>query len=124
MAEALAVVTDLIFSTKILATARDLGVEAQAVTTPDALIKALDDGGVRLVIVDMSLPPELAVSSLQCAATHHTVPTTLAFYSHVNTELLDRAEAAGATLTMPRSKFSAELPEILKRLCPPPPPRE
>ena len=117
MTDAVAVVTDLIFSTKIVGTARALGIDAQAVTTVEALEKQLAEGGVRLVMVDMSLPGDTAVRSLRQGAAHPTTPTMLAFYSHVQHELLASAEAAGATLTMPRSKFSAELPAILKRFC-------
>lgn len=117
MTDAVAVVTDLIFSTKIVGTARALGIEAQAVATVEALDKVLVGGGVRLVMVDMSLPGETAEASIRRAAAYHPLPTVLAYYSHVQAELVKSAEAAGASLTMPRSKFSGELPEILKRFC-------
>ena len=117
MTDAVAVVTDLIFSTKIVGTARALGIDAQAVATVGALEKQLAEGGVRLVMVDMSLPGDTAVLSLRQGAAHPTTPTMLAFFSHVQNELVASAEAAGANLTMPRSKFSAELPAILKRFC-------
>ncbi len=52
MAQAIAVVSDLIFSTKIRGTARALGIDAQIVSTTKALGAALDAGDVRLVIVD------------------------------------------------------------------------
>ena len=117
MADAVAVVSDLIFSTKIVGTGRALGIEVQSVTTPEALGDVLAGGAVRLVMVDMNLPGDAAVLSLQRAAGHRTAPATLAFYSHVQNELVASAEAAGANLTMPRSKFSAELPAILNRFC-------
>ncbi|MCH8150063.1 MAG: hypothetical protein IH987_19130 [Planctomycetes bacterium] len=117
MTDAIAVVTDLIFSSKIVGTARALGIDAQAVTNAEALEAQLAEGGVRLVMVDMSLPGDTAVLSLRQGAAHPTTPTMLAFYSHVQNELVAEAESAGATLTMPRSKFSAELPAILKRFC-------
>lgn len=119
MVDVAAVVSDLIFSTKIVGTGRALGIEVQSVTTPEALGEVLAGGGVRLVIVDMSLPGDIAVLSLQRAAAHRTAPETLAFYSHVQAELVESAKAAGATMTMPRSKFSAELPKILKNSRPP-----
>ncbi len=117
MTDAVAVVTDLIFSTKIVGTARALGIDAQAVATVGALEEQLAEGGVRLVMVDMSLPGDTAVLSLRQGAAHPTTPTMLAFYSHVQHELVASAKSAGATLTMPRSNFSAELPAILKRFC-------
>jgi DNA-binding NarL/FixJ family response regulator len=39
----------------------------------------------------------------------------LGFLSHVQLELAEHAKAAGADEVMPRSRFSAHLPEILKR---------
>ena len=117
MTDAVAVVTDLIFSTKIVGTARALGIDARAVTTVGALEQQLAGGDVRLVMVDMSLPVDLAAQSLRQGADHPTTPTMLAFFSHVQHELVASAEAAGANLTMPRSQFSAELPDILKRFC-------
>ena len=119
MADAVAVVNDLIFSTKITGTAGALGIDAKAVANPDALGKLLDDGGVRLVMVDMALSTEIATRSLQRAAAHHPKPETLAFYSHVQAELAESAKDAGATITMPRSQFTAALPELLKRYCEP-----
>ena len=117
MTDVVAVVADLIFSTKIVGTARVLGIDAQAVSTVGALEQQLAEGGVRLVMVDMSLPGDTAVCSLRQGSAHPTTPTMLAFFSHVQHELVASAKEAGATLTMPRSQFSAELPDILKRFC-------
>ncbi|MEK6642732.1 MAG: hypothetical protein AABZ08_02395 [Planctomycetota bacterium] len=103
--------TDLMFTSKVTGTAGALGIEAVAAATTEALTVQLEAGAVRLVTVDMSLPQ--AVPALQVAAAHPTRPTTIAFYSHVQTALAEAAKAAGAGMVMPRSKFSAELPEIL-----------
>ncbi len=115
MADAVAVVGDLIFSSKIVGTGRALGIDVHNVTALDALDEVLAGGEVRVVIVDMSLPEDLATQSLRRAAAHPSAPERLAFYSHVHTELAEAAGSAGATMTMPRSEFSAKLPDILKR---------
>ncbi len=119
MVDVVAMVSDLIFSTKVVGTGRALGIDVQSVSTLEGLSDALAGGGVRLVIVDMSLPGDIAVLSLQRARAHRTAPETLAFYSHVQAELAESAKAAGASMTMPRSKFSAELPKILTNFRPP-----
>jgi DNA-binding NarL/FixJ family response regulator len=113
MASVVIVGTDLMFTSKVTGTARALGIEAVAAATAEALTVQLDEGAVRLVTVDMALPQ--AVAALQAAAAHPTWPTTIAFYSHVQTALAEAAKAAGAGMVMPRSKFSAELPEILRQ---------
>ena len=39
----------------------------------------------------------------------------IAFGSHVNKARLDEARAAGCAEVLPRSKFSADLPALLRR---------
>jgi len=117
MGRAIGVVSDLIFSSKILATARAAGVEARTVSTASALQAALESGDVSLVIVDMSLPAEQALDALRSAASHRSGPTTVAFYSHVQSELREAAEKAGAGIIMSRSKFTERLPDLLSQHC-------
>ena len=117
MASVVAVVRDLIFATKLAGTARELGIQAGIATTIETLQTALDEGGVRLVIVDMGLEGNEAAAALRCAANHTSRPTTLAFYSHVQSELAEAARSAGADIVLPRSKFSAQLPALLRQHC-------
>ena len=95
MAEVIAVVSDLLISTRISGTAQMLGISAVTVSTQEALASALKDGDVRLVMIDMSLRDDTAPAALQCGGNHPSRPTTLAFYSHVQSELRDAAEQAG-----------------------------
>ena len=113
----IAVVSDLIFSTKISGTARAVGANAMIVPTPNGLEAALDAGDVALVIVDMSLPSDQASAALRCSASHASRPTTVAFYSHVQSNLREAAEQAGADFIMARSEFSAQLPQLLRQHC-------
>lgn len=115
--QAVAVTTDLIFSSKISGTGAALGIETLAVSTTAALTDWLDRGGVRLVMVDMGLPRQTACDALQQAATHPSRPVSIAFYSHVEPEAAEAARQAGASMVLPRSKFSSELPDILRRFC-------
>ena len=117
MADVVVVITDLIFSTKIQGTAQALGLDAQVVRTSEALKVALDQGEVRLVIVDMELGNDTAPKALRGAASHESKPTTLAFFSHVQQECRRAAEGAGAGVVMVRSQFSQELPQLLKQYC-------
>jgi hypothetical protein len=43
-----------------------------------------------------------------------TRPKVIAFGAHVQTGLLEAARAAGCDEVLPRSRFSAQLPELLK----------
>lgn len=109
-----AVVTDLIFSTKIVGTAEQVGVPARTVCSLVELQAALKGGGVGLVVVDMSLPRDVSVACLERAAAHRPPPVTCAFFSHVDGGLKQAAKQAGATLVLPRSEFVTRLPDLLR----------
>lgn len=134
---AVALVSDLIFSTKIKSTADQLGLPLSLVRTAQALQDAAG-GGANMAIIDLNaegLDPIEAIR--QCKAQAATVqtqpsrneqaegedgggntarpPVVIAFASHVQRDLIQAAEQAGADLVLPRSRFSAELPDLLQR---------
>lgn len=117
MASVVIVGTDLMFTAKVTGTARALGIEAATAATVDALVNKLESHNVRLVLVDMALPETVAAEAIRTAVAQASRPTTIAFYSHVQTALADAAKEAGASEVMPRSKLSSDLPEILNRYC-------
>ncbi|RMF71475.1 MAG: DNA-binding response regulator [Planctomycetota bacterium] len=107
-----ALVADLIFDSRITGAARRVGVEVQAVRSPDALLGA--SSNARLVIVDLSAagdhPPEL-IRKLKAAAPQARV---VAFLAHVEVELRKAALAAGADEVLPRSAFVERLEALLR----------
>lgn len=109
-----ALVSDLIFATKVTATARFVGAQAAAVTTVEAALQAL--AGASGILVDMHLPGDAADRFIREARAHRPPPRVVAFYSHVCIDLAERAKAAGADLVLPRSKFSRNLSAILLEL--------
>lgn len=129
MADVLVLVDDLFFQSKLAETARHVGVTLQTVMTGDALTEAAKASPPRLVLVDLNARAG-AIEALErmCApqtgsATHgqgdaHGGSPVIAFLSHVQTELAERARAAGCAQVLPRSKFTAELPQILRQAKP------
>ncbi|MCP4249319.1 MAG: hypothetical protein GY778_19935 [bacterium] len=113
MANVVGVASDLIFASKITATARALGVDATTVSTIEALGTVLDGGQVRLVAVDMSLPGDLAPAALRRCVDHPSTPTTIAFYAHVHTDLKAAAEQAGADQILTNGQFARQLPQLI-----------
>jgi hypothetical protein len=124
---------DLIFATKVRATAEALGLASRPARDAAALhqrLMCVDDGkghaAVTGVLIDMDLGAE-ALALIRQAKTVLPaipgrpavpgVPGVVAFGSHVATELLDAARAAGADFVLPRSQFTANLPAILERLA-------
>ncbi len=111
----LGVVEDLLFVVKIQDAAKRSGLEAQFVKTePDALAAVVDPP--LLVIIDLnanSVDPVDLIQKIK-AGERKKVPV-IAFVSHVQGELKQRAHDAGADMVMARSAFSTNLPQILKR---------
>lgn len=111
---------DLFFATRIRSTAETLGVVTRPVRDADALQKRLDriDDGkandpVAAVMVDLDLGDDAAALIAQAKA-HADAPQVVAFGSHVATDVLEQARAAGADAVMPRSAFTAKLPSMLE----------
>jgi hypothetical protein len=103
MARVLAV-ADLMLGSKVEATLRAAGHE---VTLSPSLGEAELDG-VELVVADLDTEKAEALVGLG-------VPV-LGFYSHVNAETREVAEAAGIDLVVPRSRLAREMPQLAKRL--------
>lgn len=104
MAHVVAVAPDLLLGSKIEAM---LGGAGHEVTLAPALSEApLDDA--ELVVADLDTENAEALVGLG-------VPV-LGYYSHVNTETKQAADAAGIDLAVPRSRMARELPELVDRL--------
>ena len=113
MSVCLAVVSDMIFASRISAAARDAGVECVIVKELSALQGALERAEPKAVLVDMScdgIAPEEAILAVKAKTPESRV---IAFYSHVQTELLVKATDAGADDVWPRSVFVQRLREVL-----------
>ncbi len=95
---------DLIFTSKITATARAHALAATAARTPTALLSKVD-GTTGCVLIDLH-NPELKIVEL-VTELRIKAPTALlyGFGSHVDVETLKVARAAGLDRVMPRSQF-------------------
>jgi len=126
--DVLALVDDLFFQAKLVETARKLGVTLKTVSTGGALVKFLEGalGGApdgapdaradlpRLVVVDLNARQGALEAIEQLHRSGNPIPV-IGFLSHVQTELAQRAAAAGCKQVMPRSSFTANLSEILRQ---------
>jgi DNA-binding NarL/FixJ family response regulator len=112
LADVVVLVDDLFFQSKIIETARQTGVDLKLCGTPDVFLAEIERSGPALAIVDLNAcsNPLSAIERLQAAG--NQVPV-IGYLSHVQTELAERARAAGCREVMPRSKFSMNLAAIL-----------
>jgi CheY-like chemotaxis protein len=114
MADAIVLVDDLFFQAKLRETAKLAGITLETAATGEQLLTAASP--TALVIVDLNARQGAleAVEQL-CRSNGAGNPRrVIAFLSHVQTELAERARAAGCQDVMPRSKFTQNLPAILR----------
>ncbi|HYR90236.1 MAG TPA: hypothetical protein VE422_39550 [Terriglobia bacterium] len=100
-------VDDLFFSSKISATAKQVGAEVVLCRSAEGVPPDADR-----ICVDLNASTFDAIGEIRRLKGAHSTPI-VAFLSHVQVDLKRRAEEAGADEVMPRSAFTQRLPEIL-----------
>ena len=120
MADAIALIDDLFFLAKVHQTAKVTGVTLETASTGEQLLKSAAANPAALILVDLNarqgaLDAVERLCATNSAATVQGNPRrVIAFLSHVQTDLAERAVAAGCAEVMPRSKFTQNLAEILR----------
>jgi len=101
---------DLIFASRVTATARAAGLTVKVVRDPDRLLVAAREQAPAGVILDLQNSGlQLADLLAGLRAACPVMPRVVAYGSHVEAETLRDARRAGCDRVMPRSKFVAEL---------------
>lgn len=104
MARVLALASDLLLGSKVEAMLSAAGHE---VSLSPALAEASLEG-VALIVADLDSENPEALVGLGMPV--------LGYYSHVNVETRQAAEAAGVDLVVPRSRMARELPALAAKL--------
>ena len=113
----LAVVDDLMFTSKIKATAGQVGVPVAFARSSGAALDQMRKDAPSLVIFDLNstrTDPLGTVAAMRRDPALASIPT-VGFVSHVQTDLIDAARQAGVGEVLARSAFTARLAEILTR---------
>src|SRR5262245_41361288 len=111
----LVAVDDLLFSSKIRATAKQANVALTFARTPSEIFDQARSLNPDLLILDLNsakADPIATVAMLKQDPALRSI-RTLGFVSHVHTSIIEAARAAGIDEVMPRSAFAARLPDIL-----------
>jgi CheY-like chemotaxis protein len=109
------VVDDMFFAAKINSAAVVAGRQIERVKTREQLEQEVYAHSPSLVIVDLNsnrIDPLQAIEFLKSRPELSHVPV-VGFVSHVQTELIRLAQAAGCDYVLPRSAFTQLLPEII-----------
>ena len=113
-----ALLNDSIFDTKIRSTAQALGIQLTVVRSVGALGEKLERVRPTLLVVDLNTAGPDAVQAVATARVHPTGPYVVAYVSHVDQDLAQQAEEAGADQVMPRSRFILRVPSSSLSGCP------
>jgi CheY-like chemotaxis protein len=107
---------DLIFTSRVTGTARDLGLTVKAARSSTALQALAAQQPPACLIVDLQNPGlDIAALVNHLAQSSATRPFIVAYGSHVATAVLKAAREVGCDLVLPRSKFVEDLPLELPR---------
>src|SRR5215471_1438431 len=113
----LAVLDDLMFTSKIRTTASQLGVTVAFARSAEGALAEMRKTAPALVIFDLNNPrtqPLAIVGAMKADASLASIPT-LGYASHVQTDIIEAARAAGVQDVLARSAFTQQLPAILQR---------
>lgn len=114
-----AFIDDLFFLAKIQEISRKLNIKVEFVKTEQDVMDRVEQNGDKkpaLIIVDLnnnSIKPISLVTKLKAKLKKQT--NVIGFLSHVQGDLKMKAQEAGCDMVLPRSAFSQNLPNLLRR---------
>jgi hypothetical protein len=112
VARVVAFIPDLLFGSTVVASLQAAGHEPVLAGDLDSLRRELP--GARALIVDLTFDASERIEHVRL--TRPAGIRTLAFYSHVETDVRERAEQAGFDLVVPRSRMAREGAELVGTL--------
>ncbi|HNJ71390.1 MAG TPA: hypothetical protein PL129_02755 [bacterium] len=109
-------IEDILFLSKIKTQARALGIQTVVADKANENVRELFLAqSYRKIFVDLNIQkrdPFALIRLLKADSVAMSIPI-IAFFSHVQTELAQKASEAGCDSVMPRSQFSAHLNDLL-----------
>jgi DNA-binding NarL/FixJ family response regulator len=112
--KALALVRDLFFRAKIDAVASALGAEVEYASSLDTVAARISATHPSIIFTDLSDATFPALETLKQIRAAAPAARVIGFASHVDLKSLEAARDAGYDLTLSRSEFTAQLPDLLK----------
>ena len=112
-----AVLDDMFFSSKIKQAAKQTGTDLEIIKNSGGLIESLISAPPSLIIIDLNSKKFNSldlIKNIKATSVLEGV-TMLGYMPHVEEELKKQAVLVGCDVVMPRSRFSRELVEILKK---------
>jgi CheY-like chemotaxis protein len=111
-------VDDLFFQAKIQETARKLNVKVEFVKTEQDFLERIKLNGEEkpsLIIFDLNSSSVKPLSLIPKLKSKLKKTSVIGFLSHVQGDLKQKAHEVGCDMVLPRSAFSQNLPQLLRR---------
>lgn len=118
VARIVALAPELMFASRIEATLAAAGHDVELVRRADEARARAPGAGLLIVDLAAGDDPIGLVAAMLAGGELGGVPT-LGFYSHVEADTRQRAEAAGFDLVVPRSRMAREMDALVTRLAVP-----
>jgi DNA-binding NarL/FixJ family response regulator len=112
--KALGLVRDLFFRAKIDAVAAALGAEVEYASSLDAIAARCAEFEPSIILTDLSDATFPALDTLKQVRAAVPRARVIGFASHIDLKPLKAARDAGYDLTLSRSEFTAQLPDLLR----------
>jgi anti-anti-sigma regulatory factor len=123
VARVLALVPDLLFGSQVQGSLTAAGHDAQLIGDEarlrERLAEAAGASSPAVLVVDLTNPSFDGAAIVQALAAEQLLDgvRTLAFYSHVDTDVGETARAAGFDMVIPRSRMAREGAQLVGRLA-------
>jgi two-component system CheB/CheR fusion protein len=111
----LAILDDLMFTSKIRSAAQHAGAPVQFARSAASALEQMQSAVPSMVILDLNNPrtdPLGVIAAMKADARLATV-ATVGYVSHVDSGTIDAARAAGIGAVLARSAFVTQLPDLL-----------
>lgn len=120
MAGVIALVSDLMFASRIREAAAPLGIAVRSARSPEALLEACRTEAPALILADLDDTRVGALAAVRALREDPTLGslTVIGFVSHVDAERAQAATVAGCSRVLARSAFVRELPGLLEAARP------
>lgn len=108
---------DLMFSSRVAGAAKAAGVDVRVVGSVASLLDSLSNEGIRLVILDLTLPsldPTTVLPEIRSAAANVSV---IAYGPHVHEQKLAAAKDAGCDQVLSKGQFSSSITNLIDQIA-------
>lgn len=108
---------DLMFSSRVSGAAQSAGVDVRVIGSVAGLIELLSDGGIRLVVLDLTVSGLDPTSVLPEIRNIDSEVAVVAYGPHVHEQKLADAASAGCEQVLSKGQFNSSIVSLINRFA-------